>query len=77
MGDIIGRKIVAMRQLTKLEMNDEGWDDQYAAEVVALVLDDGTLIYPSRDEEGNGPGELFTREKDGRTGMLFVQHKKG
>lgn len=76
MNDLIGKKIVALRQLTKSEMDDEGWDEQYAAEVVALVLDNGTLIYASRDEEGNRPGELFTREKDGKINMLFVQHKK-
>jgi hypothetical protein len=77
MNNLVGRKIVNVRQLTKWEMDDEGWDEQYAAEVVALVLDDGTLVYASRDEEGNGSGELFTREKDGKTGMLFIQHKKG
>jgi hypothetical protein len=27
---------------------------------IVLELDDGTSIFPSRDDEGNGPGALFT-----------------
>jgi hypothetical protein len=38
MSDLIGKKIVALRQLTKREMDDEGWDEQYSAEVVALMV---------------------------------------
>lgn len=44
--------------MTEEEMDREGW---YARGVnpVALELDDGTVIYPSQDPEGNGPGDLF------------------
>ena len=30
---------------------------------VAIVLDDGSLIVASRDEECNGPGVLFHRDR--------------
>ncbi len=54
--DVVGKKIVSIRKLTKEELEAEGWND-YSA--IALVLDDGTLIYPSCDEEGNNPGQFF------------------
>lgn len=60
---VIGRKIVEVRQMTKLEIDAEGWDRG----TTALVLDDGTVIYPSQDDEGNDCGALFGREKDGTT----------
>lgn len=56
-----GRRIAGVRKLTKAELKLEGWDWGSAT---ALVLDDGTLLYASRDEEGNGPGMLLYR-KDG------------
>jgi hypothetical protein len=34
-------------------------------EATVLVLDDGTILYPSRDDEGNGPGALFGADRDG------------
>jgi len=67
--DLIGKKIVSFRYMTKKELKREGWDDYKG---VVLVLDDGTLIYPSRDEEGNGPGELFGY-KDGNTFLYYPE----
>jgi hypothetical protein len=29
-----------------------------------LVLDGGSIIYPSQDEEGNGPGCFFAMDKE-------------
>ena len=59
-GDIVGRKIVGARKMTKDEAAADGWnglrDWDYP---IVLILDDGTLLYASADEEGNGPGELF------------------
>jgi hypothetical protein len=37
------------------------WD---GARCVVIKLDDGNLIYPSQDDEGNGPGALFTNSKN-------------
>lgn len=50
-----GRKIVSCRYLTKEEMEDIGWYHR----CVVLQLDDGTVIYPSKDDEGNDAGVLF------------------
>lgn len=57
---LLGRKIVNVRYLTELERNDLGWYSR----CVVIQLDDGNLIYPSRDDEGNGAGSLFTNNKN-------------
>jgi hypothetical protein len=59
---LIGKVIVNFREMTDAEMEAEGWQ---GAPGYALVLDDGTVLYPSQDEEGNGPGVLFGLESDG------------
>jgi hypothetical protein len=55
-----GRTIVAVRKMRAAEAKREGWrlDTAHGAPPV-LVLDDGQTIYPSQDDEGNGPGALF------------------
>lgn len=57
---LIGRRITDQRPMTEEEATLEGWrfSGVHGAPTV-LVLDDGTLIYPSQDHEGNGPGVLF------------------
>lgn len=59
---LIGKTVKAVRPMTKKELNGEGWDGRAGA---VIEFDDGTLIYASRDEEGNGPGALFGA-KDGK-----------
>jgi len=53
---LLNRKIVDVRYLTTEEMENLGW---YQRSVV-MVLDDGNMIYPSQDDEGNDAGALFT-----------------
>lgn len=65
---IVGRRIVEVRPMTRAEMEAEGWGfSAYHGPPVALVLDDGTRLYPSRDDEGNGPGALFGVTPDGES----------
>ena len=59
--NLVGRKIVALRQMTKRELAREGWDGQ----AIAIILDDGTVLFPSQDEEGNGPGAIFGTDSKG------------
>ena len=59
MVDIVGRTIEEVRPLTAHELAAEGWADWLESGAPVLVLDDGTRLYPSRDDEGNGPGALF------------------
>ena len=53
---LVGKAIVAVRYLTEEERAELDWFDRS----VVIQLDDGTLIWPSRDDEGNGAGALFT-----------------
>jgi len=55
---IIGRKILGVRRMTEAEASAEGWDDSPHGCTV-LILEGGALLYPSQDDEGNGPGALF------------------
>jgi len=57
---LLGRKIVAVRYMTPKEAHGSGW----GARCVVLQLDDGNLVFPSMDDEGNGAGTLFTNDKD-------------
>jgi hypothetical protein len=65
-GSLVGRKIVAVRQLKKSELDMFMWDTRSADEAVMFILDDGSVMIPSMDPEGNGPGHVFV-EKLGPT----------
>ena len=56
--NFIGRKIVDVIALSKSIVEEEGWGDS-PYPCIGLLLDDGNIIYPSQDSEGNGPGALF------------------
>jgi hypothetical protein len=51
-----GRTIVGVRFLTSDEARDLAWSHR----PLVLQLDDGTLLLPQRDAEGNGAGSLMT-----------------
>lgn len=56
---LLGRKIVQVRYLSHEEADDLGWYER----CVVIQLDDGNLILPSSDDEGNSAGALFTNNK--------------
>lgn len=56
---LLGKKIVAVRYMSKMEQEAIGWDGR----CVVLLLDDGNLLWPSMDEEGNGPAVFFTNNQ--------------
>ena len=60
---LLGRKIVKVRYMTVPEMEDLGWYSR----CVVMILDDGNIIYPSKDDEGNDAGSMFTMDKDNNT----------
>ena len=51
---LVGRKIVEVRWMTKEEADDSYWDYQ----PVLLILDDGTALCPMSDDEGNESGAI-------------------
>jgi len=52
---LVGRTVTGARYLKKEEMVALGWTKS----VLVLTLDDGTLLFPSMDDEGNDGGALF------------------
>lgn len=58
--ELVGKAIVAVRYLTEEERTELDWHDRS----IVIQLSDGTLLWPSRDDEGNGAGALFTTIKD-------------
>lgn len=59
---LVGRKIVHARYMGAKEAENCGWDHR----PVVLQLDDGSLIFPQSDDEGNDAGVLihYTKESE-------------
>ncbi len=55
-----GKTIVDVRYLTDEEMKGMSWYNK----CIVLELNDGSLLFPSRDDEGNGAGALFGQSSD-------------
>jgi hypothetical protein len=54
-----GKKILSVRYMTATEATELGWNQR----AIAIHLDDGTIIFPSSDDEGNEAGSLFTTDE--------------
>jgi len=62
---IDGRKILFIRDMTSDEAKEEGWTMLGSIKPQVLILDNNTKLFASCDAEGNGPGMLFGRTKNG------------
>ena len=61
---LTGRKIISVRYMLEDEAEESlGWDRCG----LVIELDNGLELIPSQDDEGNGPGALFTNHKDHNT----------
>jgi len=63
----LGQRIVGIRSLTQAEAKKQGWDEgtwQWN-DGIAIQLEDGTVLIPSADWEGNQSGALFGIDPDG------------
>ncbi len=67
--NVLGHRIVELMPLPKKVLKSEGWDGN--APPIAIKLDNGTILYPSQDGEGNGPGVIFGTDKKGESFGLF------
>lgn len=56
---LVGRKIKNVRYLLPQEAESLGWHSRS----VVIELDNGVLVWPSSDDEGNDAGALFTTDK--------------
>jgi hypothetical protein len=57
---LVGRRITQVRYMGDDEMTLCGW----SRSPVTLTLDDGTLLWPSSDDEGNDAGALQIQTGD-------------
>ena len=58
---IVGRTILEVRPMTEEELAEQGWHDRRMPNRLhpaALVLDNGDVVFPSRDAERNNHGQL-------------------
>jgi hypothetical protein len=51
---LLNKKIVQVRYMTEQEQQVFGWQHK----AVVIQLDDNTLVFPSKDDEGNDAGAL-------------------
>lgn len=58
--NLLNKKIIDVRVMSISETKNLGWD--YRS--IVITLDDGEMIYPSMDDEGNEAGAIFTTYKD-------------
>jgi len=63
---LLGLRIAEVRYLTEEEMRGLGWSQQ----VLVIQLENGTILFPSMDDEGNDGGSMFGQKKDG-TDLTF------
>lgn len=55
-----GRTIKRVRYLDEDELRSLYW----VSTAIVLELDNGVLVFPSRDDEGNDAGALYTTDED-------------
>ena len=57
---LVGRKIVNVHYMSDEDMKELDW---YSRPLL-IHLDDGNIIFPSMDDEGNNGGALFCNDED-------------
>ena len=75
---IIGQRIVDGRKLTKSELKRHDWPtNTHHGPAIALILENGAVLYPSRDPEGNGSGTFFyARGKNAKRFYTIYEFEK-
>ena len=63
-----GRTIVEVRYLSQAEAGNLDWHQR----PLVMQLDDGSLIFPSQDDEGNDGGALFGQSEKGEDWLFPV-----
>ena len=68
---LVGAKVMMVRPMTKEEMDREGWHKDRHGFPTVICLDNGVILYPSRDSEGNGAGALFGYDHVHKQSVMF------
>lgn len=56
-----GKVVQSVRYLTEKEVESLGW----YSKVLVIQFTDGTIVFPSKDDEGNDGGALFGQSSKG------------
>ena len=67
----MARSVIDVRYLTKEEVEALGWSES----VPVILFNDGTMLFPSQDDEGNGGGALFGQAKSGEFTLPTIQRR--
>jgi len=65
---LLNKKIVQVRYMTDQEQEAFNWHHK----AIIMQLEDGTLVFPSRDDEGNDAGALHYFREDGSGNCIPV-----
>ena len=57
---LVGRQIVKIVYCSKKEMEHQGWHNR----PIQILLDNGTWLTPTSDDEGNNGGAIHTNIKE-------------
>ena len=57
---LVGRQIVKIEYCPKKEMEHQGWHNR----PIQILLDNGTWLTPTSDDEGNNGGAIHTNIKE-------------
>lgn len=60
------RTIISVRYVTEEEVTD----NYFAKRGLQIMLDNGTILYPMQDDEGNDFGAIHYQAKDGTHSVL-------
>ncbi len=63
--DLLGRRILGMHPMSAADADWMYWSPEDGLPL-ALLLDDGNLLFPCRDSEGSFPGFFFAKTPDRR-----------
>jgi len=67
-----GKTIENVRRMTDEELDDNYWFVARVQNPPVLELGDGSVLYPAKDTEANGPGELCVRTPDQDDDEFFM-----
>ncbi len=63
MNNLVGRKITSVRYMTDKEQQSFGWYKK----AVVITLDDGSVMFPMSDDEGNDAGVIQVFGNESKT----------
>lgn len=66
--ELVGRKIVSIRYMSDEEKDNMMWNNR----AIIIKLDNGTVLYPSQDDEGNDAGSIFYQSENELDGVIPV-----